>query len=178
MPEDELGEGSEDDLIVPPPSPDEIIQALAETVVQEEINDPPAVEVESDPVEFDPKYRNAFEGLLFIGKASRQFKWMGHSFKIRTPYVSELLELGQLHKPYSETVSDIKAYQALMIAAVIETIDDKPLPIPISQDMSGLEAKFHYIMKNWYPWTLDRIYEQYMLLDAEVQEVMNAMGKA
>ncbi len=128
--------------------------------------------------EFDPRYREAFEGLLFIGKVQKTFRWLGHTFVIRSPRVDEILEIGQLHAAYVNTVSDIKAYQSLMLAAVIVSVDGQPLPIPISDDVSALQAKFEYIKLHWYPWTLDKLYEEYLLLDSEVRAVHDALGKA
>ena len=135
-------------------------------------------EGEEELPEFDPQYREAFEGLLFIGKVQRTFRWLGHTIVIRTPTVGDLLEIGQIHKPYSNTVADIKAYQSLMLAATIVSIDRQPLPLPFSNEQSGLEAKFEYINAHWYPWTLDKFYEEYMILDSEVQRVHDALGKA
>jgi hypothetical protein len=142
---------------------------------------PPGTDAEDKATElpvFDPRYRDAFEGLLFIGKVQRTFRWLGHSFIIRSPKVDEILEIGQLHQPYVGTVSDIKAYQSLMIAATIVSIDGQPLPIPLSDDVSALQAKFDYIRLHWYPWTLDKLYEEYLILDAEVRAVHDALGKA
>ena len=127
--------------------------------------------------EFDPQYREAFEGLLYIGKVTRSFRWMGHSFVIHTPKVADLLEIGQIHAPYAGTVVDIKAYQSLMIAATLESIDGKPLPLPLGVDTGALQAKFEYIVQNWYPWTIDKLYQEYLLLDADVAAVYSALGK-
>jgi hypothetical protein len=131
-----------------------------------------------DVVEFDPAYRKSFEGLLFIGKVQRTFNWLGHTFLIKTPTIEEMLEAGQLHQPYVGTIGDIKAWQSLMVAASLVTVDNKPLPIPISDDVTALQSKFNYINQHWYPWTTDALYEQYILLDNEVREVIDAMGKA
>jgi hypothetical protein len=128
--------------------------------------------------EFDPKYRTPFEGLLFIGKVSRTFKWLGHTFVIRTPRIDEILEIGQLHEPYNTSVADVKAYQTLLLAAIVETVDGQPLPIPISDDVSLIQSKFDYIKRHWYPWTLDKLYEEYLLLDAGVKAVHDELGKA
>jgi hypothetical protein len=128
--------------------------------------------------EFDPKYRLQFEGLLFIGKVSRTFRWLGHTFVIRTPRIDEILEIGQLHEPYNTTVADVKAYQTLLLAAIIETVDGQPLPIPITDEVSLIASRFDYIKRHWYPWTLDKLYEEYLLLDAGVKAVHDSLGKA
>ncbi len=127
---------------------------------------------------FDERYREAFEGLAFIGKITRSFRWMGHRFVIKTPNVDDLLEIGQLHKPWYGTVADAKAYQALVVAATIQSVDGQSLPIPIGEGQSGLEAKFEYVRHTWFPWTLDKLYSEYLILDAEVVAVHEALGKA
>lgn len=138
----------------------------------------PDEEPEPEPLpEFDPRCREDLDGLLYLGKISKSFRWAGHQFVIKTPNVEDLLEAGQLHKPYVGTISDVKAWQALIAAATVVSVDRQPLSVPLSEDDSALRAKFNTTIK-WYPWTLDAIYEEYLLLDARVQEAISAMGKA
>ncbi len=184
------GEGvSEDDMLAGPEDPTNVrTTSQADTVEQApvpvglpvtdvEMSEVP--EEEAPPVvEFDPKFREAFEGLLFIGKVSKTFKFLGHNITIKTPTLEDMLEAGQLHKPYVGTVADIKAWQSLMLAASVVSVDGKPLPIPMSDEQTALQSRFNYINQHWYPWTTDAIYEQYLILDAEVQGIIEAMGKA
>jgi len=128
--------------------------------------------------EFDPQYRLPFEGLLFIGKVSRTFKWLGHTFVIRTPRIDEILEIGQLHEPYNTSVADVKAYQTYLLAAIIVTVDGQSLPIPISNDVSLIASKADYIKRHWYPWTIDKLYDEYLVLDSGVRAVHAELGKA
>jgi hypothetical protein len=186
------GEGStEDDLLVVPEEPTKVStesislpvepsSGISEALPVTGLEMSGETEDESVPdvLEFDPEYKKSFEGLLFIGKVSRTFKWLGHTFTIKTPTIDDMLEAGQLHQPYVGTIGDIKAWQSLMVAASLVTVDGKPLPIPISDETTSLQTKFNYINEHWYPWTTDALYEQYILLDAEVREVIDAMGKA
>lgn len=134
-------------------------------------------EEESPIPEFDPNHRKAFEGLLYIGKYQKTFKWAGHSFVISTIKVDAQIEAGQIHRDYVNTIADVKAWQSLIAAACVVTVDGQPLPIPMSDAVSDLQNKFNYIIAHWYPWTLDKIYEEYLILDAEIAEVIEAMGK-
>ncbi len=140
-----------------------------------------AVDPEEPPAEplpeFDPRHREALDGLLFLGKTTKSFRWAGHEFVIKTPTVEDLLEAGQLHKDWVGTISDVKAWQALIAAATVVSVDRQVVSVPLHEDDSALRAKFNTTIK-WYPWTLDAIYDQYLLLDAQVQEVILAMGKA
>ena len=44
--------------------------------------------------------------------------------------------------------------------------------------VSLISSRFDYIKRHWYPWTLDKLYEEYLLLDAQVKAVHDALGKA
>ncbi len=168
---------SEDAVFTPPASVDPTSSSPSVEPSSAPTDSPTGTDAE-EVVEFDPKYRLPFEGLLFIGKVSRTFKWLGHEFVIRTPRMDEILEVGQLHEPYNTSVADVKAYQSLILAACIVSIDGQPLPIPISNDVSALQAKFEYIKTHWYPWTLDKLFQEYLNLDSEVKAVHDALGKA
>ena len=162
---------TDDGYLIDPVAADALIDLL----------DPVPEEEEEDVAplpKFDPRFREDFEGLLYIGKLRRQVRWLGHKFTLRTMNVEELMEAGQLHKPYVGTISDIKAWQSIIIAAAIETVDGRPLPLPMSDQESEFEAKFHYILRHWYPITVDRLYEEYLILEDQVQKVIEQMGKA
>lgn len=130
--------------------------------------------------EFDPKVREDFEGLLYLGKLTAQFEWMGHKFTIRTLTVGEALEIGLLHREYVGTIADIKAYQAAVTAACVVQIDKRSMPFPITNEDEDtpLRNRFQYVIDHWFPPTLDAIYENFLLLEARVDKVMEAMGKA
>jgi len=154
-------------------SPEEVFAATG--ISPEDLEDEP--EDEELP-KFDEKHKRSFEGLLYLGRASKTFRWLGHEFIIKTMNIDEILEIGQLHQPYAGTVADIKAWQALTIAACVVSVDGQPISLPISDDQTAIETKFRYVSKHWYPWILDKIYEQYLVLDAQVAEVLGEMGKA
>jgi hypothetical protein len=186
----DLGESTEDSVLQLPSAPANVgatsnsfdvetdsVSYEALPVTDVDLSGAPDVPVRP-PVEFDPRYRQSFEGLLYIGKIIRDFRWLGHSFRIQSPKTDDLLEAGQLHKPYADTVASVRAWQSLMIAACLVSIDGKPMPIPFEDGISPLEAKFDYINRHWYSWTIDHIYNEYMFLDADVQSAVEAMGKA
>lgn len=202
MPEDIVTGDVDDEALIPPAQPVEVVEeeypqgdvseAAADVsdvfpsaeftpqdIVTEASEELPEVdEPDEELPKFSDKFKNDFEGLLYVGKIVRSFKWMGHSFRIRTPYTHELLEIGLLHQPYIGTISDIKAYQSLVLAAVLVSVDGQSLPLPIDDTLSHLEAKAKFINEHWYPWTVDALYEQYAILDAQIQQVIDNMGKA
>jgi hypothetical protein len=156
-----------------------------ETQAQGE-SDPADASIATDPSEqeplpeFDPKVRQDFEGLLYLGYLEDEFDWVGHRFKIRSLTVGEILEVGMLHKPYVGSLADVKAYQAAIVAACTVQVDHQPMPVPITNDRAdtALSNRFNYVLRSWFPPTLDAIYERYLLLEARVRGVLEAMGKA
>jgi hypothetical protein len=145
-------------------------------VTEGTLSEGPEQEEEELPA-FDEQYRQDFIGLNFVGKLSRDFEWMGHRFKIKTLMTDELIQIGLVHAKYQQTLADVKAYQTLVVAACLDTLDGKQLPVPITNDVDLVEARFDYIKNHWYPWTIDAVYEEYLLLEVRVQKVIAAMGK-
>lgn len=192
-------EPKEDDVLAEPEfpraddqtAPDGFSEPLGETQVSPPPNyfvDPETTAAEpqyTEPLEeeipplpeFDQRHRKAFEGLLYLGRVTRKVEWLGHSFVLRTMTIDEILRIGQLHEPYAGTVADVKAWQCLTIAAALLSVDGQPIAVPVDDAQDEVEAKFNYISNHWYPWVLDKLYEQYLILDAQVAEVIEAMGK-
>ena len=131
------------------------------------------------PSEFDPKHKLDFEGLLYIGYLTHEFMWMGHRFKIRTITTNEYLEVALLHNRYKDTIGDVRAYTAAVVAACVVTVDNKAIPLPIERRavQSEVEYAFRYIIDHWYPWVIDAVYEQFRGLEGRVESVMEQMGK-
>ena len=132
---------------------------------------------------FDPRHREAFKGLIYLGRLEREFDWMGHHFILKTLSVDELLIVGVVHQPYVGTLSEMRAYQAAIAAACVVSIDGEPPPLPIADDGSAprealLRERFNYVRKNWFTPTLDIIYHEYLLLETQVEKVLIAMGEA
>lgn len=132
---------------------------------------------EAKPSAFPEEYRQDFEGLLYIGRLTDTFTWLGHTFVIRTLSDDDLLEMAILHKPYVGTVGEAKAYQTLMVAACVESVDGRPLPSALGPEENDLVHRFNYVRK-WYSVTQDAIYERFLLLEQRVIEVVKAMGEA
>ena len=141
----------------------------------------PVQSSEEEPLpEFDRRVRQDFEGLLYLGYLEDEFEWVGHRFKIRTLYTGEILQVGLLHRRYVGTLADVKAYQAAITAACVMQVDGKSMPTPLTNDPAdtGLGNRFDYVLRSWFPPTLDVVYERYLLLEKRVRRVLDAMGKA
>lgn len=125
---------------------------------------------------FDPRFREDWEGLTYVGYLTKPLTYLGHTFTIKTVDVDTILEIGMLHAPYNGTIADLKAYEALLLAAAVTTVDGRPLAIPLGLDDTDLTARFN-VVKRWYPATLDYLYNEYMALEKLVDEVIEAMQK-
>jgi len=167
-----------DSLDGPLPVPTPGSPVLEPHRVGPEASNPPQAK-EVLPV-FDPKVREDFEGLLYLGRLSTTFTRLGHDFEIRTLTTGEILEIGMLAKPYRDSMADVKAYQAAVVAACVTRVDGRPMPTPVTDDVldTGMSNRFNYVLRSWFPPLLDIVYEQYLLLEDRVGQVLEAMGKA
>lgn len=147
--------------------------------------DPPGDE-SSDPTDahrgesFDPRYREEFEGLLFLGSLSKSFSWMHHDFRIKTIGTDEALAISLVIQPWVRSQGEVKAYQAAAVAACLLEVDGKPLPHPLTRDVTPdrLTPRFEWVLRNYQPVVIDMIYGQIMELENKVVEILAAMGKA
>ena len=143
---------------------------------------PPSEGITSDEariaqLELDPRYRQDFDGLLYLGSLRDEFKWAGHTFTIRTLTVDEMLEVGLIVKRYDETIGSNRAYITAVVAACLERVDGKSVHSPLGPRESPLEERFRYIRESWYPWTADRVYNQFLMLETRVAQIIEAMGE-
>lgn len=131
------------------------------------------------PEEFDPKHRDAFNGLMFIGALTSSFTFLGHKIKIKTIGIDDLLEVGLITAKYKGTLGESRAYSTAMVAASIISIDGKPLPQPLTTDPADtpLSNSFEYVRTYYFPPVVDAIYLEYLELEAQVERIIASMGK-
>jgi len=117
---------------------------------------------------------------MYLGKLTREFRLYGHRFVIRTMTVDEVLEVGMLAYPYAGTMSEGKAYQAAVVAGCIVSVDGQPPPIPITNGSKDtmMRNAFDWIRREWFPPTLDGIYERYLRLEKDVGDMLVALGES
>mgnify|MGYP006328321921 CR=1 FL=1 len=166
MPDDSLVDPSEGDFAAafePGPEPE---QAL--------------VLEEADPaLAFPDEFKKPFEGLLYIGKLSDTFDWLGHRFVIRTLVTDEVLEVGLVSSRYTGSAGESWAYMTATVAACLVTIDGQPLPFPIiDTGASQVEQRFNWVRQRMYQPAIEKIYERFLVLQTKVDSVIEAMGKA
>lgn len=146
--------------------------------------EPPAAEstetTEKKPREFDPRYREPFTGLAFIGALDDNFDWLGHNFHIRTLTSDEVIAVGLITQEFAGTVAENRAYVTAWVSLAVQSVDEQKFPMPY-QEEPGIEwawQRYRYVKSRWYPYTIDVVYERCLLLEDEVRKVVDAMGEA
>jgi hypothetical protein len=148
-----------------------------------EVEEPESETAESESSEdlptFDPRHRNDFTGLLYLGALTKEFTFCGHKFVIRTLRTEEILAIGLATKEYEGTASRFKALATASIAACIVSVDGKPLEIPFREEAAAENLAFRMqTIGTWSPILVDVIYSEYLALDQRVNDVFESMGKA
>lgn len=145
----------------------------------EEYTDPAPVEAETPA--FDDRYKQPFQGLLYIGALTQQFDFLGHTIVIRTLTADEDLALGELTRQWMDTAAFERAYVTATVAMSIISIDGQQPPIPIGRDETGFAwayQRFNWVKANLLSLTIDRIYREFNALDGTAREVLAEMEKA
>lgn len=176
-----------DPEVVQPPSPgpaqsSEPAPDFGDTSGADDESQPaPQDQTEEEPLpEFDPKYREDFEGLLYLGRLEETFRLWGHTFVVRTLTTEQLAEIGLIVRPHTGSNAENAVYQAAVVAAAVMSVDGQPLPQSIRIDDSDELAtvKFPYVLKNWMPSVREEIYNRCMRLELTTRRVLSAMGEA
>jgi hypothetical protein len=130
--------------------------------------------------EFDPRYRDPFEGLLYVGHLHDTATFLGHTFRLVTPSSTERLQIGLVIKAYDGTVGWDFAYASALVAAYLVEVDGQLLPQPITNDPkdTALEQRWEWVLRVLKKPVIDYLFQQCILLDSQVRAVLDAMGKA
>lgn len=129
---------------------------------------------------FDERYKEDFEGLAFIGALQTRFSYIGHKFLIRTLSTHELLAAGMITKKFEDTIGANRAYASAMVALATVSVDNVGLPSPIEESDESLAwafERFDYVTAKWFPYTIDYVYERYLLLEERTRNVLMEMAE-
>lgn len=161
--------------------------SASEATEQNTSSAPPAVPQTAEVAEpvldyrsFDPKHKDSFTGLLWVGQLDDDFELFGHRFVIVTPTQTERLQIGPVIKEYSDTVTGELAYEAAMVAAYLTSVDGQDLPQPIMTNTrdTALRERFHWVTDNLRRPVITALSERCWNLEADVAATLEAMGKA
>lgn len=167
---------------LPPRPPQHVLPSTPPPLVMEEPEPEEAAEenFEEDVPEFDPRWRDSFSGLLYVGALIDSFEIYGHRFVIATPTMTEMLQIGQVIEPFQKTVMAEVAFQTARVAAYLTSIDGQDLPRPITTDPkeTSLQQRFQWVNDTLRRPVINKIHDKTFELDAKVEGVLEAMGKA
>jgi len=147
-----------------------------EDVVPEEDSKP----VGDEPV-FDERYSEPFNGLMYLGALTKEFEWLGHKFVIRTLTTNEMLIVPLVIKRWENTIGHARAYAACMVALATVSVDGESLPTPVESSEVGhawANQRFNHVVSRWFPYTIDKVYSEYLVLEDLARETVEAMGNA
>lgn len=153
-------------------------QLLGPRVVVAEDEPDPANTNPFDDIEskFDPRYREDFVGLLYLGKLEEECTVAGHRFLLITPSHSERMEMGPLHKPYVNTLSAERAWESIVVASYLREIDGTPKPLPLRGDVLPLRESWEWVKTNIYsPQIISEIFEKCLLLDDRTRTLIGEL---
>jgi hypothetical protein len=135
------------------------------------------------PIFSGPQRTADINGLLALGTISEDFVVWGHTFKMRTIRLGEELVVGQIVKPYTDTIQQGKAYAAAMVAASLEMVDGRPLFAALGPSIEtvrqNIQNKFEYVQENWYFTLVEELYGCYLtLLERQLDAFEELSGKS
>lgn len=132
------------------------------------------------PTEFDERCKEPFTGLIYLGALDDEFSIWGHRFRIATPSQAEKIQMGLLHAPYAGTMASEVAYQTLMVAAFLVSVDDHELPKPVLNDAkeNRVRDRYEWVAENLRQPVIDEVFSRCMVLEGQVRDVLQAMGEA
>lgn len=135
----------------------------------------PYADVETD---LDPRVRQDFVGLTYLGRLEEECTVAGHRFLLCTPSQDDRLEMGPLHKPYLNTISTEFAWQLIKVAAFLQRIDSSPAPEPLSPGVSGLRTRWEWVKDSIHSdKVIGLLYQKCLLLEAKVEDVIAELDR-
>lgn len=149
--------------------------------VGEEVPDETSVldEIETS---FDPRFREDFVGLLYLGHLEETCTVAGHRFQLRTPGQEDRLSMGLVHRPYANTVMGEQAWRTVMVATYLRAIDGSSAPEPLNSNQGVVATRFKWVIDSIHSdKVIELVFNEVMLLDAKVREMIEALddlGKA
>jgi hypothetical protein len=127
--------------------------------------------------QFDPRWTDEMEGLLYVGRVTHEFNLGGHRITIATPEAQDSLKAAILVKQYQETAGALRALTIAALATCLVKVDGHVLPRGVMADGSDdMEARFNWVSK-LHTAVIDGIYREYEDLEIRVGEAIASLGK-
>jgi hypothetical protein len=143
----------------------------------DEASDEPEVE---EFTAFDPRHREAFEGVMWLGHLEDSFEAFGHSFTIKTLTAGEKLAVARLIMDFERSVAYGRAFHAACAAASLLLIDGRPVPVAQKPGPDGnpsiVRQKYEWLVNSFYEPVIEVIFSKLDALEAQVLEVLAELG--
>ena len=132
-------------------------------------------EVSSDPFsEFGTEISQSVEGLIFLGRLTKDVEWCGHTFGLKTLTVNEEMAAAAAVQEFRSTLKEPEAWITSQIGLALTHVDgDESFCPPIGPDpISFAKARFKWVSENWYWPTVEMLFEEYSgLLEKQVKAI-------
>lgn len=133
------------------------------------------LQVELLPSEFPERWKNDFEGLIYLGALEEEVKIPYHKFVIKTLVAADKIGIIQLSKEYEGSVGYNRIYRAACVAAALVSVDGRVL-VPSEKKVPILKQKYDYVTNSWYEPVIDLLYNKINELELRAIRVMVEMG--
>jgi acyl-homoserine lactone acylase PvdQ len=130
-----------------------------------------------DLSEFDPRYRDPFLGLLYLGFLTKEEEIFGHSFKLVTPGQRTRFEAGLLHKPYLNSMEGENAWATVQVAAYLLAVDGTELPGAIGPKSTGVTERYNWVVDNLHRTVIQDLYLKTLSLEAESAKALEELRR-
>lgn len=130
---------------------------------------------------FDEKHKEPFTGLLYLGALTKSVEWVGHTIVVRTLTTDDELAIGQVTQQWMGTNAVDRAYVTAVAAMALVSLDGKEPPIPVGPTdapYAWAYGRFNWLKANAYRPTIDKIFNEYLTLEAKSEEVVRSLEKA
>lgn len=123
-----------------------------------------------DPVTFfSPEIHNAVTGMTYLGKHSKEIKFVGHKFVLETIRPHLKFAIGQAMEPYRDTLMQPLAWAAMHVGVSLASIDGNTrfCPPAGSDEVEYVRARFRYVTDEtgWYDATINYLFAEYNALE-------------
>lgn len=113
--------------------------------------------------EFDHRIQKEVEGLLYLGRLTKDVEIYGHTVTLRTLTRGERIAAALFCKEYEGSLGIGDAMELAYLALSITSVDGRALSIPLSKNETIAQhlARNYATIENWYDPIIDALYREY-----------------
>lgn len=116
--------------------------------------------------EFGNEIAQAVEGLVYLGKLTKEVEFCGHTFGLKTLTAHEEMAAAAAVQEFRSTLREPEAWVTAQIGMALTHVDgDEDFCPPIGPDLTGFaKARFNFVSNSWYWPTIEYLFEEYTTL--------------